>query len=128
MDKVPVEVAMQQPMLYLIFAFCTVMVGLVLGVVYVCFRQMRADRQETRQYVKENSEFFVNSVSDMGKECHSHQTSVLARIEQRDVRNDTRDERMVRALEKSSEALASNSEVMRNVRNIMQDRAAKTQG
>lgn len=125
MDKVPVEIASESPELYMLCAFMLAVLGIVIGVVYVCFKNMRDDRQETRQYIKEQSEYFVDSVTQIGVSCHAHQKAIIDRIEARDNRNETREERTVKALEKSSEALASNAEVLRDVRDMIAERETK---
>jgi hypothetical protein len=121
MENVDPEIAKLMPAVYLLGVIVLGSLGTLVGVVVLFLKDRRADA-ELREKVDIRSErrdkTFIDSISVIGASCHAHQKQV-----EEDNHNIFR--KIEKSLDQNTQALSTNTEVLRDVRQIMRDRETR---
>lgn len=110
MPDVPVEVATNRPDLYLLCVFMLAVLGIVLLIVRYFLGHLK--ESNARQDARDERQ--AETILQLGESCHTSQAIEGAQ-------NRTMMAECATALKQNTSALASNSEVMRDVRDWMND-------
>ncbi len=113
-DAVPLEVAMQVPGLYVSLAAVLVACGLMVGIVVLFLRHIR--NAESRQDARDERQ--AKTILQLGESCHTSQAIEGAQ-------NRTMMAECATALKQNTSALASNAEVLRDVRDWVDEQRNK---